>query len=53
MQSLYSIDTASALRTAHMNQSILRLYREHLGEPGSHKAHEMLHTGYEERKVLK
>ncbi len=53
MQSLYAIDTASALRTAHRNQSIIRLYREHLGEPGSHTAHEMLHTGYEERKVLK
>lgn len=53
MQSLYAIDTASALRTAHRNQSIIRLYEEHLGEPGSHTAHEMLHTGYEERKVLK
>jgi len=53
MQALYAIDSNSSLRTAHCNASLLKLYSEHLGKPGSRRAHEMLHTAYEQRKVLK
>lgn len=53
MQALYSIDKASALRTSHENSSIKKLYADHLEKPGSHLAHDLLHTGYSERKVLK
>jgi NADH-quinone oxidoreductase subunit G len=43
---IYQIDEASAIRKSHENPSIIRLYEEFLGEPGSHKAHELLHTEY-------
>jgi NADH-quinone oxidoreductase subunit G len=45
-QALYSIDARSAIRKSHENPSIIKLYEEFLGEPGSHKAHELLHTEY-------
>jgi NADH-quinone oxidoreductase subunit G/NADP-reducing hydrogenase subunit HndD len=53
MQALYSIDRDSAIRTSHSNPSIKRIYDDFLGEPGSHKAHELLHTSYVERSVLR
>jgi iron-only hydrogenase group A len=53
MQCLYSIDSSSTLRTAHSNVSLKKLYDDHLGKPGSHVAHEMLHTTYGKREVLK
>lgn len=53
MQSLYEIDRNASLRVAHDNPSILALYREHLGETGSKKAHHLLHTTYSPREVLK
>jgi len=52
MQSLYKIDRTEQLRVSHHNEEIQRLYREFLGEPNSHKAHELLHTHYAARKVL-
>lgn len=48
-QALYSIDKGKQLRKSHENPYILKLYEEYLGEPGSHKAHELLHTTYVER----
>jgi len=45
-QALYQIDAGSAIRKSHENPSIIRLYKEFLGEPGGHKAHELLHTEY-------
>jgi iron-only hydrogenase group A len=51
MQALYNIDRDSALRTSHSNPSVRRLYEECLGEPGDHKAHELLHTSYVARDV--
>ena len=33
-------------RKSHENPSIQRLYKEFLGEPNSHTAHELLHTKY-------
>ncbi|HOR46938.1 MAG TPA: iron hydrogenase small subunit, partial [Caldisericia bacterium] len=41
------------IRTSHANKSVKRLYDEFLGEPNSHKAHELLHTHYHKRDVLK
>lgn len=34
------------LRKSHENPSVQRLYKEFLGEPNSHTAHEYLHTKY-------
>ncbi len=53
MLSLYEIDRNASLRVAHENSSIAALYRDHLGEPGSKKAHHILHTTYSPREVLK
>jgi NADH-quinone oxidoreductase subunit G len=45
-QALYNIDKSAPRRKAHENQSIIKLYEEFLGEPGGHRAHELLHTEY-------
>ena len=52
MQALYTIDSDEPVRTSHNNLSIQRLYKEFLGEPLSHKSHELLHTNYAEREVV-
>ncbi|MBQ6895151.1 MAG: iron hydrogenase small subunit [Clostridia bacterium] len=46
---LYSEDERATLRKSHENPDIKLLYSEFFGEPGSHKAHELLHTHYTER----
>ena len=43
---LYSDDAKDVIRKSHENPDIKKLYEEYLGEPGSHKAHEILHTSY-------
>jgi NADH-quinone oxidoreductase subunit G/NADP-reducing hydrogenase subunit HndD len=43
---LNSIDEGKELRKSHENPYIKELYEKHLGEPMSHKAHELLHTKY-------
>jgi len=53
MQALYKIDRDEGLRTAHENPAIRRLYDEVLGEPLSEKSHQLLHTHYHARSVLK
>ncbi|MGN0649158.1 MAG: NADH-dependent [FeFe] hydrogenase, group A6 [Oscillospiraceae bacterium] len=50
---LYGIDEANALRCSHENPDIQTLYSEFLGEPNSHKAHEILHTTYKANKLYK
>ncbi|MCQ2417482.1 MAG: [FeFe] hydrogenase, group A [Oscillospiraceae bacterium] len=50
-KALYSADAAMDLRKSQDNPAIQTLYKEFLGEPGSHKAHEILHTSYVARKV--
>ena len=46
---LYDIDEKSTIRKSHENPTIKKLYKEFLEEPGSHKAHELLHTTYHKR----
>jgi NADH-quinone oxidoreductase subunit G len=46
IEALYEIDRHRAIRKSHENPSVKRLYSEFLGEPGSHLAHELLHTDY-------
>ena len=41
------------LRKSHDNPAVKKLYEEYLGAPGSHKAHEILHTTYVKRTVHK
>lgn len=47
---LYSEDERNALRQSHNNPQIKELYDKFLGEPNSHKAHELLHTTYQARE---
>jgi len=49
---LYNIDDMETLRTSHTNPEIIQIYNEYLGEPNSHKAHELLHTHYQQRETL-
>ena len=50
-KALYSADAAMDLRKSQDNPAIQTLYKEYLGEPGSHKAHELLHTSYVARDI--
>ena len=45
-QALYTQDQNMPLRKSHENPLIKKAYDEFLGKPGSHKAHEILHTTY-------
>jgi len=47
---LYSEDERQVIRQSHNNPQIKALYDEFLGEPNSHKAHELLHTHYAARE---
>ena len=43
---LYSEDERQVIRQSHNNPQIIELYEKFLGEPNSHKSHELLHTTY-------
>ena len=46
---LYAEDEAKTIRKSHENPDIIKVYEEYLGKPGSHKAHDLLHTTYVKR----
>lgn len=50
---LYNADAAMKVRKSHENEGIKKLYEEYLGEPGSHKAHKILHTSFVKRTINK
>jgi NADP-reducing hydrogenase subunit HndD len=43
---LYSEDALMKMRKSHEVPLIKKIYSDYLGEPGSHRAHELLHTSY-------
>ncbi len=47
---LYKDDESLPVRKSHENPDVKRVYDEYFGAPNSHKAHEILHTGYTVRK---
>ncbi|MEG0834211.1 MAG: NADH-dependent [FeFe] hydrogenase, group A6 [Christensenellaceae bacterium] len=47
---LYDEDNDKPVRKSHKNPDIQLLYKEYLGEPNGHKAHELLHTFYEKKE---
>ncbi len=55
IQAIYEEDEAMKLRKSHENPAVMKLYEEFLGEPLSHKSHELLHTHYtpRERRVIR
>ena len=50
---LYTDDEKSTLRMSHLNPEVQSLYKDYLGEPGSEKAEELLHTHYHKRELYK
>ncbi|MCS5420955.1 MULTISPECIES: NADH-dependent [FeFe] hydrogenase, group A6 [Psychrilyobacter] len=49
-EGIQAVDNNKKIRKSHENPYIKELYEKHLGEPMSHKAHELLHTKYFPRK---
>lgn len=49
-QALFAIDRGCGVRQSHNNPLIKKLYEDFLERPNSHLAHELLHTGYADRR---
>ena len=49
---LYENDKNRPHRKSHENEDVKTVYAEFLGEPNSHKAHELLHTTYVARPMF-
>ena len=47
---LYQQDETMIFRKSHENPFVQTIYKDYLGEPGSHKAHELLHCTYVPQK---
>ena len=52
-KALYENDAKRPHRKSHENEDVKTVYAEYLGEPNSHKAHEVLHTTYVKRPKYK
>ena len=50
---LYEADKNLPVRKSHESEAVKRVYEEFFGEPGSHTAHEVLHTSYTPRPKYK
>jgi len=50
MEAIYNADRSLPIRKSHQNPEIQALYETYLGQPGSDKAHRLLHTRYNNRK---
>ncbi len=48
-KALYAADENLPVRKSHESEAVKTVYKEYFGEPGSHKAHEVLHTTYVKR----
>ena len=51
-KALYTEDMNATVRQSHKNPDMDILYKEFLEKPGSHKAHELLHTHYTKRDIF-
>ncbi|GAE88237.1 hydrogenase [Acetivibrio straminisolvens JCM 21531] len=49
-KAIYEEDRELPIRKSHENPKVKMLYDEYFGEPGGHKAHELLHTHYVKRE---
>lgn len=50
IEAIYAEDMGLSVRKSHENNEVKLLYKLFLGEPNSHKAHDLLHTHYKHRK---
>ncbi|MPW24405.1 NADH:ubiquinone oxidoreductase [Alkalibaculum sp. M08DMB] len=51
-QAIYQEDRNKKVRKSHENKEILELYEQYLGKPFGKRAHELLHTHFEERERI-
>ena len=49
-KAIYDEDKSLPIRKSHENKKMMKLYEEYFEHPGSHKAHELLHTHYVKRE---
>jgi len=49
-KAIYEEDGDMPIRKSHENPEIQAIYADFLGEPLSHKSHDLLHTHYKPRK---
>ncbi|MCL2223023.1 MAG: NADH-dependent [FeFe] hydrogenase, group A6 [Oscillospiraceae bacterium] len=49
---LYELDEKRPLRKSYENLDVQKIYDEYLEKPGSHKAHDMLHTKFVKRTAF-
>ncbi len=47
-KTLYTLDAQNPLRYSHENPDIQQLYADYMGKPNGHKAHILLHRGYDD-----
>lgn len=50
-KALYEEDVIMPERKSHKNHDVMKLYKEFLGEPNGHLAHELLHTHYSAKEI--
>jgi iron only hydrogenase large subunit-like protein len=53
VKAVYALERSRTIRLSYKNPAVAAVYKDFFGEPGSHKAHELLHTGYAARPVQK
>lgn len=51
-KALYDLDAGMPKRKSHENEMLIKLYDEFLEKPGSHKAHDLLHTTYSAKERI-
>ncbi len=51
IRSIYALEKKRDVRLSYKNPAVNDIYREFLETPGSHAAHELLHTSYAPRKA--
>ncbi len=49
IKAVYALEKSRTVRLSYKNPAIVSVYKDFLGKPGSHKAHELLHTEYSGR----
>jgi len=45
-EAIYAEDAGMSIRKSHENPEVKKIYKDFLGEPNSHRSHELLHTTY-------
>jgi iron only hydrogenase large subunit-like protein len=52
IKTIYNMDDKEAIKVAHKNPAVIKLYKDYLKDPLSWLSYKNLHTGYKEREVL-